>query len=148
MTKTTMPRAPSVLRRVGWGLVLLAAARLAAAQSPEQAAQRAAESWLALVDSARYAESWTQAAVAFRAAVSQGAWDTTMARVRGPLGATRSRGLLGAQYSTSLPGAPPGEYVVLQFRTVFAGRETPAVETVVPMKEPDGTWRVSGYFIR
>jgi hypothetical protein len=118
------------------------------AQSPEQAAQRAAESWLVLVDSARYGDSWTQAAAAFRAVVSSGAWDSTLTRVRGPLGAVRSRELLGAQYTSSLPGAPPGEYVVLQFRTVFAGRETPAVETVVPMKEPDGTWRVSGYFVR
>jgi hypothetical protein len=138
--------------RTGWwsavGLALLAAARPTAAQTPEAVAQRAAESWLALVDSARYSASWTEAAAAFRAAVTQGAWDSTMVRVRGPLGATRSRELLGAQYSTSLPNAPPGEYVILQFRTVFAGREAPAVETVVPMKDPDGTWRVSGYFIR
>jgi hypothetical protein len=38
--------------------------------------------------------------------------------------------------------------MLLQFRTQFAGREQPAVETVVPMKDPDGAWRVSGYFIR
>jgi hypothetical protein len=148
MRRATPPRAACVLGQVACWLVLLAAARPLAAQAPEQAAQRAAESWLTLVDSARYAESWTQAAAGFRAAVSQETWDTTMVRVRGPLGAARSRELLGAQYSTSLPGAPPGGYVVLQFRTVFAGREAPAVETVVPMKEPDGIWRVSGYFIR
>jgi hypothetical protein len=145
---TVTPRGPSLLWRLVLGLAVLTAARPAAAQSAEQAAQHAAEQWLVLVDSVRYAESWTQAATALRKAVSQGGWDTTMVRVRGPLGAARSRELLGAQYSTSLPGAPPGEYVVLQFRTVFAGQEAPAVETVVPMKEPDGTWRVSGYFIR
>lgn len=143
-----MPRAPSLLWHAALGLAVLAAARPAAAQAPEQAAQHAAERWLALVDSAQYAKSWTEAATAFRTAVSQAGWDSTMTRLRSPLGATRSRELLGAQYSTSLPGAPPGEYVVLQFRTVFAGREAPAVETVVPMKQPDGTWRVSGYFIR
>ncbi len=142
------PRIPSLLWGLALGLAVLTTARPAAAQSPEQAAQHAAERWLALVDSAQYAESWTQAAAAFRTALSQGGWDTTMMRVRSPLGAARSRELLGAQYSSTLPGAPPGEYVVLQFRTVFADRTAPAVETVVPMKEPDGTWRVSGYFIR
>jgi hypothetical protein len=111
-------------------------------------AQAAAESWLAVVDSAHYAVSWSQAAAAFRAAVSQQTWDSTLGQVRTPLGAVQSRALLGAQYTTTLPNAPPGEYVVLQFRTVFAGRAEPAVETVVPMKERDGTWRVSGYFIR
>jgi hypothetical protein len=143
-----MPRVAAPLRYAGVCLAFVAAGRPVAAQSPEEAAQRAAESWLALVDSARYAESWTEAAAAFRGAVSQASWDSTITQVRGPLGAARSRELLGAQYTTSMPGAPPGEYVVLQFRTVFAGRDTPAVETVVPMKDPDGTWRVSGYFIR
>jgi hypothetical protein len=148
MINAIVKPAPFAPQWVAVGLALVVVARPLAAQTPEAAAQRAAESWLALVDSARYGESWTQAAAAFRTAVSQGGWDSTMTRVRGPLGAARTRQLLGAQYSTSLPNAPPGEYVLLQFRTVFAGRETPAVETVVPMKDPDGTWRVSGYFIR
>jgi hypothetical protein len=148
MTKTLMQRVARAARWAATGLALAAAAQPLTAQTPEADAQRAAEAWLALVDSTHYAESWTQAAAAFRAAVTQGTWDSTMTSVRAPLGAARSRELLGAQYSTSLPNAPPGEYVLLQFRTVFAGRETPAIETVVPMKDPDGAWRVSGYFIR
>ena len=48
---------------------------------------------------------------------------------------------------TELPGAPDGEYVVFQFDTQFE-RKRAAVETVTPMCDPDGSWRVSGYFIR
>ena len=48
---------------------------------------------------------------------------------------------------TELPGAPDGEYVVFQFDTQFE-RKRAAVETVTPMRDPDGSWRVSGYFIR
>jgi hypothetical protein len=51
------------------------------------------------------------------------------------------------EYSEKLPGAPDGKYVVIQFDAVFENKPS-AVETVTPMLDPDGVWRVSGYFIR
>jgi hypothetical protein len=50
-------------------------------------------------------------------------------------------------YTTTLPGAPDGEYVVIQYQSSF-GKKNLAVETVTPMLDQDGVWRVSGYFIR
>jgi hypothetical protein len=131
-------------------LLLMATARIAAAQEeaiPESLAVAAAQSWLALIDEGQYAESWATAAATFRKQVTRAGWESAMQTHRTPLGELESRELLGAQYTSSLPGAPPGEYVVLQFRTNFAAK-TAAVETVVPMKQEDGTWNVSGYFIR
>ena len=58
-----------------------------------------------------------------------------------------SRKLKGAQYETSLPGAPDGEYVVIQYDTSFENKQS-AVETITPTLDKDGQWRVSGYFIR
>lgn len=141
------------MNRMLWAGAVIAASAVgpsARAQQPEASApaRQAAEAWLAVVDSGRYADSWANAAEAFRGAVSQAAWDSAMRVNRAPLGAVTSRELLGAQPLTDPPGAPPGEYVLLQFRTKFAGRELPAVETVVPMKDQDGAWHVSGYFIR
>lgn len=52
-----------------------------------------------------------------------------------------------ARYRTSVPGAPDGEYVVVQFKTSF-DKKAKAIETVTPMKDPDGQWRVAGYFIK
>jgi hypothetical protein len=52
-----------------------------------------------------------------------------------------------APYRESLPGVPDGKYVVLEFDTSFENKKT-AVETVTPMQESDGTFRVSGYFIK
>ena len=43
---------------VGVALAMLLAVAPAHAQSPEDAAQKAAEPWLALVDSAQYTASW------------------------------------------------------------------------------------------
>ena len=64
-----------------------------------------------------------------------------------PLGHVISRKLEAAQHATELPGAPDGEYVVIRFRTTF-DHTRDATETITPMKQADGSWRVSGSFIR
>jgi hypothetical protein len=46
-----------------------------------------------------------------------------------------------------LQGAPDGKYVTIRYETVFENKAS-AVETITPMLDPDGIWRVSGYFIR
>jgi hypothetical protein len=106
-----------------------------------------AEAWLGVVDRGEYGVSWDQSAEVFQAAVSKANWDQTMTAMRRPLGDLISRSVQSAKYATSLPGAPDGEYVVVQFTTGFSDKES-AVETVTPMKGSDGVWRVSGYFIK
>ena len=117
------------------------------ATTPEVEGQRVAQLWLADVDGGKYAESWTGAASLFRAAVDQPGWVKAVSSVRAPLGAMKSRTLRSAQFATKLPGAPEGQYVVIQYDTVF-DKMPHAVETVTPMKDPDGQWRVSGYFVK
>ena len=107
----------------------------------------AAEAWLGAVDRGEYGVSWDQSAEVFQAAVPKANWDQTMTAMRRPLGDLISRSVQSAKYATSLPGAPDGEYVVIQFTTVFFNKES-AIETVTPMKDSDGVWRVSGYFIK
>ena len=70
-----------------------------------------------------------------------------MAAFRQPLGKTTSRKLKSAKYTKTLPGAPDGEYVVIQYQTSFAKKKS-AVETVTPMLDNDGKWKVSGYYIK
>lgn len=107
----------------------------------------AAENWLAKIDKEEYAESWKEAAEYFKTAVSQNKWVNSLQAVRKPLGKLNSRTVKSKTYKTSLPGAPDGEYVVIQFTTSFENKKS-AIETVTPMKDKDGKWRVSGYFIK
>jgi len=118
-----------------------------AQEKPEQLAQHSAESWLALVDSGRYAESWQEAASLFKAHVSSEQWQSMVKPVREPLGKVASRKLKSATSTKTLPGAPDGEYVVIQYDTSFEHKQS-AVETITPMLDKDGKWRVSGYFIK
>ena len=110
-------------------------------------AMNVAQSWLAYIDAGRFAESWDDSAVYFREAVPKVQWETTLASARGPLGVTISRKLRSATYTRTLPDAPEGEYVVIQYDTRFENRPQ-AVETVTPMREKNGTWKVAGYHIR
>lgn len=109
-------------------------------------ATEAATEWLVLIDEGAYEESWKQSASAFQDAVTPAVWHTSVTDARGPLEPFGERTLIGSQQLTDPPGAPPGDYVVLQYRTEISGDRT-AVETVVPMKEGD-TWKVSGYFVQ
>ena len=110
-------------------------------------AQVAAKSWLALTDSAKYGQSWDEAASLFKGAVTKADWEKTIKSVRAPLGAVRSRKVKSATYTRTLPGAPDGEYVVIQFEAQFENKAS-AIETVTPMLDKDRTWRVSGYYIK
>ena len=74
-------------------------------------------------------------------------WAQASTAVRAPLGTARQRNERSSQFSNSLPGAPDGEYVVFQFQTVFENKAA-AVETVTVVKDIDGAWRVTGYFIK
>jgi len=59
---------------------------------------------------------------------------------------SRRRETLGLRSARQIGGFPDGIYVVIQFKTSFANKQT-AVETVTPTLEKDGCWRVFGYYI-
>ena len=113
----------------------------------EQEATKAALTWLSLVDQEQYDTSWNEAASYFKGAVSQQQWLQSMESIRKPLGQNLSREVKSKKYHTSLPGAPDGEYVVIQFVSSFSNKKS-AIETVTPMLDTDGKWRVSGYYIK
>ena len=117
-------------------------------ERPEEAAKTSAESWLALVDQQKYSESWDHAAKLFKGAVTKEQWQTAAAGARGPLEKSFEKVQVEPVHREA-PGARwrDGLYVVIQYDTVFE-KKAQAVETITPMADPDGTWRVSGYFIR
>lgn len=113
----------------------------------ESKAVSAAEEWLGLIDSGQYGKSWDEAASLFRNALSKDQWKQQVSSVRRPLGNVVSRELMAKQYYSSLPGAPDGKYVVIQYKTSFEHKGV-AIETITPMLDQDGQWRVSGYYLK
>ena len=142
-----MIRKPAAVLLLGLVGVVLFSAYAAADEAMEQKAVSAAKAWLALVDSGDYEQSWNTAAEYFQNAVAQQQWQQSLTAARKPLGKVVSRQLKSKQYTTSLPDAPDGQYVVIQYETSFENKKS-AVETITPMVSADGKWRVAGYYIK
>ncbi len=110
------------------------------------AEQSAALAWLDLVDAGRYQESWREAAQLFRDQMPAENWSRLVAGVREPIGTLKSRRLQSSREAGALPGAPDGDYMILQFLSSFANKAH-AQERVTLMRE-GAEWRVAGYYIR
>ena len=105
-----------------------------------------ATSWLEVVDSGKYANSWQQAGAFFQENVPQALWVSKLQQVRTPLGAVQSREGISRQVLNSIPQLPDGEYVILEFQTDFENKAN-SIETVT-LKKSAEQWQVIGYFIQ
>ena len=157
------------LVRVRWigivvGVAVLASAPASAVQAPpqpeqqqaepavdphaaeEEAAQREALGFLGYLDHGRYADSYAYTGMLIRAQLDRDAFSKQIEKARAGTGAMLTRNLIDASYTTTVPGAPEGQYVVLHYDTSFANRQE-TVETVT-LAFAKGYWRVSGYYIK
>jgi len=140
-----------MIRKIAWLVVIgimFSSTAVSASDSKKLApALFAANKWLALVDKEKYAESWKEAADLFRHMVQSDLWVASLKALREPLGKLISRKVKSEVYKTTLPGAPDGQYVVIEFKSSFEHKKT-VLEIVTPMLGKDGVWRVSGYYIK
>ncbi len=113
----------------------------------EAAGQLAASGWLLLLDRQNWGGAWDAASQVFRSMVPIDAWMTAIPKDRLPLGALVTRTPTAAVYKTTLQGRPDGEYVTSVFTSDYASK-TGLEEVVTTVREPDGRWRVTGYFTR
>lgn len=143
----------AILRHAAWVCagVLFALGWVLAAEKPvskpEDAALAAVEKWLKVVDAGDYAKSYDEAASMLKGAQTQEKWVLAVRGSRRPLGKVVHRKLKSREHATTLPDAPAGEYFVIQFDTAFERKQN-SVETITPMLDTDGAWRVSGYHVR
>ncbi len=114
--------------------------------SAVQAAQTAGEAWLTLFTEGKGKESWAEASKHFQSAIAENAWAQQAAALRSQFGTLGSRKLEKAEYSTEVPNAPPGEYVVLTYESAFAN--LPAAREIVALTREDGSWKVIAYYVQ
>jgi len=134
-----------LLCSIACGILALSVANCSRDQTTP--AKGAAEAWLKIVDSGNYAQSWDAAANLMKSTVAKEQWQQILNANRAPLGSLISRKLTSAEYKQVLPGAPAGQYVVLQYESNFEHRGS-VIETAAPTLDQDGNWRVSLYYIK
>ena len=127
-------------------LVAITSAGIAAQDADTKAARTAVDSWLKLIDSESYAASWDEAASGFKNAVPSETWQMAVRKARGPFGPLKVRTFKSATPTKNPPGAPPGDYLILQFDSTF--EKATSTENVTAVRDKDGSWRVAGYFVK
>ena len=110
-------------------------------------AQGVAREWLKLVDENDAQASWAAAAPQFQRRMNVAAWQSALQQARVPLGAVVRRTIVATDFAKTFPGAPEGDYALVQFESAFA-KKSQAHETLTLELEPDRSWRVLGYLIR
>jgi hypothetical protein len=84
--------------------------------------------------------------VLLRAQADREKFASQVEKARAGAGALQGRELIDANYTTTVAGAPEGQYVVLHYHANFAGRPD-TVETVT-LAFAKGYWRVDGYYLK
>ena len=112
----------------------------------EQAAQRQALGFLGYLDHGRFADSYAYTGMLIRSQLDRDAFASQVEKARAGTGTVQSRELIDAGYSTTVPGAPEGQYVVLHYHSSFANRPD-TVETLT-LAMAKGYWRVDGWYIK
>ncbi|WP_394203696.1 DUF4019 domain-containing protein [Shewanella waksmanii] len=111
----------------------------------QSSSMQSATQWLNLVDNGKYDASWQHADTLFQSQLSMSKWNDALKGSRTPLGQVVERTIISRNAFQSLPGVPDGEYLILQFSTQFAHKQS-AVETLTLSKD-SGQWLPVGYFI-
>ncbi len=109
--------------------------------------ESSARSWLGLIDTGKYKESWEISSALFKLKKSESEWIKSIIAIRASRGAVSARYIATAASGKSLSKFPDGEYVVLQFYTTFPDKGL-AFETVTLAKTQNETWQVAEYSIK
>jgi len=109
---------------------------------------QAGDDFLKLVDAKKYGESWDQSSDFLKQSVSRNEWATQMVKARETIGQVASRKLKSSVPQKDPAGAPPGDYLLQTYETVFSSQGAPKTETLPMIRGADGKWRAVGYFIR
>lgn len=113
---------------------------------------QAAEDWLEILDDNKIDESWFEMSSYFREKISMSRWSSLVSPLRNRVGEVVTRDLLGTYYRTEIPDAPKGDYLIMQYKSVFknpsTGKSLTVTEIITSMKDNDAEWRVGGYYIK
>jgi D-alanyl-D-alanine carboxypeptidase len=104
--------------------------------------QTLTESWLKLIDTGKYAESWEKLSAELKAKYAKEKWQSALQPLTGKTGKLRARKLKGLNYSD-----PEAQTVTAEFESSFT-KFAPATEIVILKLEADGKWRVASYSIK
>jgi Protein of unknown function (DUF4019) len=125
-----------------------------AAPAPEQPtladdrnAIEVGKTWLGLIDAGKADAAWDAASKQLQSVVKRDKFVVEMRRSRKPLGKVVSRTPTKFARAHELPGAPAGDYVIIEYDAEFANGKH-LTEQLVWTAVVGDNWRVAGYYYR
>jgi hypothetical protein len=107
-----------------------------------------AQTWLEILDSGEFSESYHRTSPFWQAQTTEAAWASRLGAIFLDAGERASRTLLAVQEPQVVsPGMPAGRYAVVSFQSAYRNL-TPALETVVLVSDPDDQWLVINYALQ
>jgi hypothetical protein len=101
--------------------------------------------WLDALDAGRYDEGWSGLATVMKQGRTLDDFKADISGPREQLGKPILRELRHAEFSTTVRGAPTGNYVTVSYLSQFSNTP-PVLETVLLTLE-DRRWRIGGYSV-
>lgn len=103
--------------------------------------------WLALIDSGRAGAAWELSSRQLQSTVTRAKFIAAMRDARKPLGKLEERTAERFARSHQLPGAPDGDYVIIEYTARFPKGKKLQEQLVWSIEEGE-IWRVAGYYYR
>lgn len=116
-----------------------------AVPSAEEQAMASANGFVKLVDSGQFDKAYQAFSQFGQKAVTKDVFVKSMGSVQAQIGTQTSRKLLAKNFVHELPGAPKGDYWVIDYDTNFS-KKGPSVERVTAMREGKN-WKIGGYLL-
>jgi hypothetical protein len=108
--------------------------------------QASVNSWLALWANSKCKESFSALSSLSRDGISEQDWSNYCARLNKGLGANKSRNLIAAAFSRSLPDKTDRPLAILAYNSSFENVPS-AVELISLMLEKEGNWSITNYLL-
>ena len=106
-----------------------------------------ARAWLTKLDKGYFQQCYDETAQTLKNNFDRKQWFDSMTAHRKPLGEAGKRKEINMFYETQLQTGETGDYVTVQYGSVFQ-QKLAVVESIIFMKEQDGSWKISGYWLK
>jgi hypothetical protein len=119
-----------------------------ASSDPRDVVAASVDSWLKEIDAGQYDQSWRDSSAYFRDRVSMKEWEQDLKDLHATLGTLNLRDRVSMAFQKGPPSGstPNADTVVVQYDSSYQNQKY-SFETLYFMKEADGNWRATGYFV-
>ena len=112
-----------------------------------KAMDKTARAWLEKLDKGYFQQCYDETAEILKNNLDTVQWLANMTSYRKPLGQAEKRKEVNMFYDNQPQNAEAGDYVTAQYASVFQQKNV-IIESVVLKKNQDGSWQVSGYWLK